>query len=166
MTGRRILIPYDGSDSAQEMLHLAGDLTSAAGGQVFVVGFSRVPPSLPLADLAPSFDQKLRQALVTAGELAHLHGWATEIRVRRSYDVPRAILSEARAVWADAIFLPIQPSSLHWNGLLLSREVRMVMRQAECLVVLVRSPRRRRLDSSHVLDEVNTILGRSPLDLE
>jgi nucleotide-binding universal stress UspA family protein len=151
------------------MLRLACQAVSEAdsrsrdtiGGRVVAVAVTLVPPSLPLADLPPTFDQTGNHALARAKEISSrelLRDGEIETRLTRAYDTARAIVSEAAYIGADAIFLALDRPRFSWLPLRLSSTARRVMKQAPCPVFLGYFPHQGALEASTASAEAERLL--------
>ena len=130
-----ILVHYDGSESADAMLRLAWQVVGARG-RLIALYTTRIPASLPLDWLPSWIDNDGNKMLDRAEVLAAAQGVAIETtltRVRRPVD---AIIAEARACEAAAIFLP-QPSWRRpWRRLRAVITACSVLRRAPCPVLV------------------------------
>ena len=148
MSLRTILVPYDGSAHADDLLRFALDAVREAGGRVVALYVTRIPSSLPLTPLPAHVDSVGNAALDHAEDVARRHGYTIETRLARAHDVADAIVGEAEDVLADTIIMP-SVSGLHlWARWRRARLVRAVRRQASCPVLLASLPAGGQLDAA------------------
>lgn len=129
-----LLVPYDGSAHAGDALRFACVVARTTDSRVVAVYVTRVPPSLPLLADIERLDRPGHAALRGACEVAARSGVDLNASLVRSRDVATGILTEARQVGADAIFMALNPRRRPWLRLLLARTARKVMRRAQCPV--------------------------------
>lgn len=130
-----VLVPYDGSAPADEMLRLACRICSEQG-RVVVVYMTRIPLSLPLDPLPAGVDARGDAALDHAEAVAAdfnvtIETWLT--RVRQEID---AIVGEAHLQEADAIFLPSWPWRHPWRRMRKAHLARQLARRVTCAVLV------------------------------
>jgi len=130
-----ILVPYDGSEAADDTLRFAGDVVGR-GGRVIALYVTRVPPTLPLDPLPPSFDQQGNEALDHAEDIAGRSGMVIDAWLTHARHRAHAVVDVARDEAVDAIFLPVAVRQRRWPLLLMPRALRTIIRQAPCPVYL------------------------------
>jgi len=135
---RTILVPYDGSSQADDLLHLACEVVGAEG-RVVALYVTRVPPSLPLDPLPAHVDAAGNDALDRAERVMRRYDGIVETRLTRARRVRDAIVGEAGAIGADAIFLPLASGGV-WRRLRRAWDAWTVVRRAPCRVLLGYSP--------------------------
>lgn len=130
-----ILLPYDGSEAADALLRLACQVVGTRG-RLIALYSTRISASVPLEPLPAWIDKEGNDALDHAEMVAAAQGIAIETvltRVRRPID---AIVAEARACEATAIFLP-QPSWRRpWKRLHVIFTAHSLLRQTSCQVLV------------------------------
>ncbi len=157
-----ILIPYDGSEQADDLLHLACHDVGTEG-RVVALYVTRVPPSLPLDGLPPHMDAAGNDALDRAERVTRRYDGILEthlVRARREAD---AIVGEAGAIAADAIFLPLARGSV-WRRWRRARVAWEVVRRAPCRVLLCYTPALDDLYASNVPDASDAVSGYADED--
>jgi hypothetical protein len=82
-------------------MRLACDLTGVED-RIVALAVTPVPPSLPLIGLPAVIDQRARDALRQAQDLAWCHGYEIETRLRRGRNVGKVIVLEAEQVLSQA----------------------------------------------------------------
>ncbi len=133
-----ILVAYDGSAQADDLLCLACDVV-AAEGTVVALYVTRVPSSLPIAPLPAHVDAAGRAALDHAERVMRRYDGVIELQHMRAHRVDDAIVEAAVALDADAIFLPL-PAGRLWQRWRWARLAWVVRRRAPCRVLLSYQP--------------------------
>ncbi len=138
MALRTILIPYDGSEQADDLLHLACHDVGTEG-RVVALYVTRVPPSLPLDGLPAHMDAAGNDALDRAERVTRRYDGLVETRLTRARRVASAVVGEARETGADAIYLPLASGGIwrRWRG---AQVAWAVVRHAPCRVLLCYTP--------------------------
>jgi len=111
-----------------------------------------------LLGLPAVIDQRARDALRRAQELAWCHGYVIETRMRRGRSVARVIVLQAHCVEADAILLGLASPRFSWLAPRLSRTARDVLREAPCPVLLEHYPDGDTLRASEAVAEAERVL--------
>jgi nucleotide-binding universal stress UspA family protein len=106
-------------------------------------------------------DQRERDALRRARDIAWRYGHEIETQLRRGRDAARPIVLEARCIDADAIFLPLGLPRFSWLPPRLSRTVRDVLRQAPCPVFFGYFPSAGALEASRAVAEAERLLAHT-----
>ncbi len=129
-----ILVLYDGSEPADDLLRLACE---AVGGEGLVVALyvTRVPPSLPLEGLPAATDAAGNDALDHAERVTRRYDGLVEMRLVRARRVADAVVGEAGEIGADAIFLPLARGSM-WQRCRHAWTAWRIGRRASCPVLL------------------------------
>jgi len=138
MALRTILIPYDGSEQADDVLHLACQEVGN-GGRVVALYATRMPPSLPLDPLPASVDAAGQDALDHAERVTRRYDGIVETRLVRARHVADAVIGEARDTEADAIYVPLARGGM-WRRWRRARVVWAIVRRAPCRVLLCYTP--------------------------
>jgi len=138
MALRTILIPYDGSVQADDLLHLACQEVGG-DGRVVALYVTRVPPSLPLDPLPARVDAAGNDALDHAERVTRPYDGVVETRLVRARHVADAIVGEARETAADAIYVPLGQGSM-WRRWRRARLAWEVVRRAPSRVVRYETP--------------------------
>lgn len=153
-----ILVPYNGTPSGDDVLHLAFDAARSHDGRVVVLALTEVHPAIRLVDLPSIFDEEGWGALERANTVARERGLVIECRLCRTHDAGKAIVSEARRIQADAIFLALKTPRFSWLPPRLGARARTVMRLAPCPVVLGSTRRTGQLRESEAVGEAERVL--------
>ncbi len=150
MALRTILVPYDGSAQADDLLHLACQ-DVGNGGRVVALYVTRVPPSLPLDPLPAHMDAAGNDALDRAERVTRRYDGLVETRLVRARRVADAVVGEARETGADAIYVPLASGGIwrRWRG---ARVAWAVVRRAPCRVLLCYAPALGDLYAAHDRD--------------
>ncbi|GAC1326578.1 MAG: hypothetical protein NVS2B16_27780 [Chloroflexota bacterium] len=157
-----ILVPYDQSDGARDMLQLACQGATARGGHIIVLAITEVHRGLPLHNLPRFVDERSSNALVHAHEVARQFDVEIESRMCRSYDVAQTIIEQSYETQCDAIFLAVKQPSLYRFLPRLSRRDRLVVFHACCPVLLGHMPSSYALNATGILAEVDRMLSQAP----
>ncbi len=152
---RTILVPYDGSTQADDLLHLACEVVGAEG-RVVALYVTRVPPLLPLDPLPAHVDAAGNDVLDRAEQVMRRYDGIVETRLTRARHVRDAIVGEAGEIGADAIFLPLASGGI-WRRLRCAWDAWAVVRQAPCRVLLGYSPA---LGGLYASNDPSTATGR------
>ncbi len=146
MALRTILIPYDGSAQADDLLRLACEEVGG-DGRVVALYVTRVPPSLPLDPLPARVDAAGNDALDHAERVTRPYDGVVETRLTRARHVADAIVGEARETGADAIYMPLGQGSI-WRRWRRARAAWRIARRAPCRVLLCYVPALDDLDAA------------------
>jgi len=146
MALRTILVPYDGSEQADDLLHLACQEVGGEG-RVIALYVTRVPPSLPLDPLPERVDTAGNDALDHAERVTRCYDGIVETRLTRARHVADAVVGEARATGADAIYVPLERSGI-WRRWRRARAAWRIVRRAPCRVLLCYAPALDDLDAA------------------
>ncbi len=157
MALRTILVSYDGSAQADDLLHLACQEVGGEG-RVIALYVTRVPPSLPLDPLPAYIDAAGNDALDHAERVTRRYDGVVETRLTRARHVADAIVGEARATEADAIYMPLERSGI-WRRWRRARAAWRIVRRAPCRVFLCYVPALGDLDAATAPD-ANSGQGR------
>lgn len=132
---RTLLVPYDGSASADDVLHLACNAVSGATGRVVVLYVARISLVDPQPSMQRPGDGDGFRALDHAQQITRQYGGMVETRLVRARSVVTAIVTDADAIRADGIFLVLGPGCLgqRWRHAWMAWQV---MRRAHCPVLL------------------------------
>jgi APA family basic amino acid/polyamine antiporter len=136
---RHILVPVKLGPLGDEVLATALRLAEEEGASITVLHVLRVPLELsfdaPLADQ----EERAREAIESARELAEEHGVAVRGRIIRARSIAEAIEEEARAADADLIILGSAP---RWRrrSRFFSPTVDHVLRNADAHVMVIAYP--------------------------
>jgi len=157
---RTLLVALDDGARSDDLIRLACDLAGVEG-RVIALAVTPVHPSLPLLGLPAVIDQRARDALRRAQDLARCHGYVIETRMRRGRSVARVIVLQAHCVEADAILLGLASPRFSWLAPRLSRTARDVLREAPCPVLLEHYPDGDTLRASEAVAEAERVLGHA-----
>jgi len=146
MALQTILVPYDGSAQADDLLHLACQEVGDAG-RVVALYVTRVPPSLPLDPLPARVDAAGNDALDRAERVTRCYDGIVETRLTRARHVADAVVGEARATAADAIYVPLERNGI-WRRWRQARAAWRIVRRAPCRVFLCYVPALDDLDAA------------------
>jgi len=157
MALRTILVPYDGSEQADDLLHLACHEVGDAG-RVVALYVTRVPPSLPLDGLPARVDAAGQDALDHAERVTRRYDGIVETRLTRARHVADAVVGEAAETGADAIYVPLTRGGM-WRRWRAARVACQIVRRAPCRVLLCYSPDLGDLYAVNGPDAPNAVTG-------
>lgn len=155
-----ILVPVDGSESAQKALEIAGKIASSAQATIYLLNVPELPEAtdaLGRAAGAHALDTSSGEAVQTGLELIEQtkqaeqsgHGLIERIRnasgltntelktVVKTGTPAEVILEQAAALGVEAIIMGSRGMS-DWKGLVVGSVSHKVMHAAECAVILVK----------------------------
>lgn len=141
MAYKHVLAVYDGSEEAKEVLQMACRFTRPERGRMTIL-IIRV---LPLSQALPSYergkDPEMDEMVQEAVKLVDRCGMRAATSVRYARSLGPALVSESRIHAADLLALAIPdldrlPSEHAWHA-----DVRAVLRQTSCAVMLIRPGR-------------------------
>jgi APA family basic amino acid/polyamine antiporter len=134
-----ILVPLKLGAIGEEVLATALRLAEERSASVHVLTVVRVPLSRPLEGEVGDEQERGREALEEAEEIAAEHGVAVTGQVVRARSLSEAIIDEARAIGADLI---VMGSAARWRSQsrFFSPTVDEVLRGAPCDVMVVTYP--------------------------
>jgi hypothetical protein len=135
MTLRTILLAYDGTEATDAMLRLACQMLGTRG-RIIALYATRIAPTLPLDPLPAWIDQPGDAAVDHAEAVAATFDVRIETTLTRVRQVADAVIGEARAQEADAIFLPLGSWRHPLRRLRAAYTAWMVRRYAPCQVLL------------------------------
>jgi nucleotide-binding universal stress UspA family protein len=135
---KKVLIAYDGSESAKRALQMAVDLLHRGEVEVSILAVAEGLPLYGYAGTLPSAEQENeRQAQLTeAAKALAEHGMASTL-VKRSGDPATAILDEAQKEGIDVIVMGTRGLSTADRWLLGSVSTK-VLHHASCSVLVAR----------------------------
>lgn len=136
---QRILVPLKLADIGEEVLATALRLAEDRGAAVRVLHVVKVPMALPLDHVPGEEEERAREAIEEARELAAELGVEIIPRVMRARSLSEAIVDEAEASGTDLI---VMGSAARWRGhrRFFSPTVDEVLRRARCEVMVVTYP--------------------------
>jgi basic amino acid/polyamine antiporter, APA family len=136
---QRILVPMKLADVGEEVLATALRLAEERGATVRVLHVVKVPMALPLDHVPGEEEERAREAIDEARELAAELGVEVIPRVMRARSLSEAIIDEAEASGTDLI---VMGSASRWRGQrrFFSPTVDEVLRRARCEVMVVTYP--------------------------
>ncbi len=136
---QRILVPLKLADVGEEVLATALRLAEDRGATVRVLHVVKVPMALPLDHVPGEEEDRAREAIDEAREIAAELGVEVIPRVMRARSLSEAILDEAEASGTDLI---VMGSAARWRGQkrFFSPTVDEVLRRAPCEVMVVTYP--------------------------
>ena len=130
-----ILVYYDGTDCADDLLLLAAH-TSSPNRHLVVLTVNEIPPSLPLYQLGPDVGTSTRAALRSARRTARRAGIQADFELIRGRDTAQVIVRRAGEIGARAIFLPVTENAVHRFFGRMPRLARAVLADAPCPVYI------------------------------
>lgn len=139
---RSILVPYDGSASAQKALESALDLAQATGAQVALLSVEEQVPHFP-GDVGEVKDEERRQRVYfeqvqrAARDRAKLRGLEFTHADILAGHAAQTILTRATELQCDLIVMGHSGRSGVWANFL-GTTVEKVSRHAHCSVLIVR----------------------------
>ena len=154
---KTILVPYDGSEQADGLLHLACQEVGN-DGHVVALYVTRVPPSLPREGLPARVDAAGQDARDHAERVTRRYDGIVETRLTRARHVADAVVGEARETGADAIYVPLTRGGM-WRRWRAARVAWEIVRRAPCRVLLCYSPDLGDLYAAQAPDAVTRYAG-------
>lgn len=141
MAYQHILAVYDGSDDARELLEMVCRIARPNKARVTILIGQVVPLSEELPTYAPGLDPAVDALVSEAEGLADARGVNAATSVRYARALGPAVVAESRLHGVDCVALSIpdldrMPSERVWHD-----EVRTVLRQTTCAVMLCRPAR-------------------------
>lgn len=141
MAYRHILTVYDGSDDSQQLLDMVCRIARPNKARVTVLIVKVIPLSEKLPTYTQGADPTIDALVRDAERLAHTRGVTAATSVRYARAVAAAVVAESRIHGVDCVALSIpdldrMPSEEVWHN-----EVRTVLRQTSCAVLLCRPSR-------------------------
>ncbi len=132
---------YDGSQAAEELLDSVARLVRACRGRLTIL----IARTVPLAEAMPTYaagrDPEVDAMVERAERLARSRGVNHAVHVRYVRALGPAVVSEARLHSADLVALPVPDPGRIPSDLAEWEDLRLVMRQVTCAVMLYRSGR-------------------------
>lgn len=152
-----ILVPMDGSESAQKALEVAGRITSSAQATIYLLNVPELPEAtdaLGRAAGAPALDASSGEAVQAGLELveqAEQSGLGLIERIKKASGLTstelktvvktgspaEVILEQAAELGVEVIVMGSRGLS-DWKGLVVGSVSHKVMHTAECAVILVK----------------------------
>ena len=141
MVYQHILTVYDGSIDAQQLLDMVCRVARSNRARVTVLVVQVIPFSEKLPSYQPGADPAVDALLREAEELAEGRGVKAATSARYARALAPAVVAESRLHGVDCVALSIpdldrMPSEEVWHD-----EVRVVLRQTACAVLLCRPAR-------------------------
>ena len=141
MAYQHILTVYDGSDDARELLDMICRIARPNKARVTILLVQVVPLTEELPTYASGLDPAVDALVKQAEDLADARGVKAATSVRYARALGPAIVAESRLHGIDCVAVSIpdldrMPSEEAWHS-----EVRTVLRQTTCAVMLCRPAR-------------------------
>jgi hypothetical protein len=132
---------YDGSEAAEELLESVSRLVRAWRGRLTILIARTVPLAEPMPTYTPGEDAEMDAMVARADGLARSRSVNHAVHVRYVRALGPAVVSEARLHSADLVALPVPDPGRIASDLAEWEDIRLVMRQVTCAVMLYRSGR-------------------------
>jgi len=141
MAYQHILTVYDGSDDARQLLDMVCRIARPNKARVTILIVRVIPLSEELPAYAPGVDAAVDVLVKEAEGFSDARGVTAAIGVRYARAVAPAVVAESRLHGVDCVALSIpdldrMPSEAAWHT-----EVRTMLRQTTCAVMLCRPGR-------------------------
>jgi len=141
MAYRHILTVYDGSEDARQLLDMVCRIARPNKARVTILIVQVIPLSEELPTFAPGVDPTVDALVKEAENLANARGVTAATGVRYARALAAAVVAESRLHGVDCVALSIpdldrMPSEAAWHN-----EVRTMLRQTTCAVMLCRPGR-------------------------
>jgi nucleotide-binding universal stress UspA family protein len=130
-----MLVPFDGSHAAEQLLRRACRAAQADQSDLIVLGVVRIPTGVALDELPDDLDDTVLQALIQAQEICRQEDVAATFELTHARYLPDAILEEAQRSEASLICLSLDEHVIGETALM-SPEVQSVLAAASCSVLL------------------------------
>ena len=130
-----MLVPFDGSHAAEQLLRRACQAARADGSDLIVLGVVKMPAGVPLDELPDDLDDTVLQALIQAQDICRDEGVAATFELTHARNLAEAILEEAERSEASLICLSME-EHLPGETALMSPDVQSVLAAASCSVLL------------------------------
>lgn len=141
MAYRHMLAVYNGSEDARQLLDMVCRIARPDKARVTVLIVQVIPLSEELPTHAPGANPAVDALVKEADDLASARGIQAAISVRYARAIAPAVVAESRIHGVECVALSIPdlerlPSEQAWHN-----EVRTLLRQTACAVMLCRSAR-------------------------
>ena len=141
MAYRHILTVYDGSEDARQLLDMVCRIARPNKARVTILIVQVIPLSEELPTYAPGVDPTVDALVKEAENLANARGVTAATGVRYARALAAAVVAESRLHGVECVALSIpdldrMPSEAAWHN-----EVRTMLRQTTCAVMLCRPGR-------------------------
>jgi nucleotide-binding universal stress UspA family protein len=141
MPYKHVLAVYDGSEESEEVLQMACRFTRPERGRMTVLIIRTLPLSQALPVYERGQDAETDVMVQEATKLVDRCGMRAATSVRYARSIGPAVVSESRIHSADLLALAIPdldklPSEHTWHS-----DVRAILRQTSCAVMLIRPGR-------------------------
>jgi len=141
MAYQHILAVYDGSEDARQLLDMVCRIARPNKARVTVLIVQVLPLSEELPTYAPGVDPTIDALVTEAEDLADTRGIKAATSVRYARALAPAVVAESRLRGVECVALSIPdlerlPSEQAWHN-----EVRTLLRQTACAVMLCRRAR-------------------------
>jgi nucleotide-binding universal stress UspA family protein len=130
-----MLVPFDGSHAAEQLLRRACRAAHTDGADLIVLGVVRIPAGLDLDELLDDLDDTVLQALIRAQDVCRDEGVAATFELTHARNLADAILEEAERSEASLICLSMDEHAPGETALM-SADVQSVLAAASCSVLL------------------------------
>jgi hypothetical protein len=141
MAYQHMLAVYDGSEDAQQLLDMVCRIARPNKARVTILIVQVIPLSEELPTYAPGVNPIVDARVKEAESLASARGIQAATSVRYARAIAPAVVAESRTHGVECVALSIPdlerlPSEQIWHN-----EVRTLLRQTACAVMLCRSAR-------------------------
>ncbi|MDH4180351.1 MAG: universal stress protein [Armatimonadota bacterium] len=141
MAYRHILTIYDGTEDSRQVLDMVCRIARPNKARVTILIVRVIPLAEELPTYAPGVDADVDLLVKDAEDLSDARGVTAAIGVRYARAVAPAVVAESRLHGVDCVALSIpdldrMPSEAAWHN-----EVRTLLRQTTCAVMLCRPGR-------------------------
>ena len=130
-----MLVPFDGSHAAEQLLRRACRAALADGTDLIVLGVVKMPAGVPLDELPDNLDDSVLQALIEAQEICRDEHIAATFELTHARNLAEAILEEAERSKASLICLSMEEHAPGQTALM-SPDVQSVLAAAHSSVLL------------------------------
>ena len=137
MSGDRVLVAIRDEEHVEELMKLGCQIAKGKGAEIVAVSVAEISPSLPLDADSPVLDQREREALERAAQVAlGCSGLEARTRLIRAREAGPAIVDEAREQHAEYLVLGYHGRHGIIGERLLGSCVHHVITHTPCRVIL------------------------------
>ena len=130
-----MLVPFDGSHAAEQLLRRACRAAHADLSDLIVLGVVKMPAGVDLDELPADLDDTVLHALIRAQDVCRDEGVAATFELTHARNLAEAILEEATRSEASLICLSMD-EHVPGETALMSADVQSVLAAASCSVLL------------------------------
>ncbi len=141
MQPEHVIAVYDGTPGADELLDSLSRLVRAYRGRLTILIVRTVRLAEAMPTYTPGADRSVDEMVERAERLARSRGVNHSVHVRYVRAFGPAVVSEARLHSADLVALPVPDPGRIPSDLAEWEDLRLVMRQVTCAVMLYRPSR-------------------------